>query len=187
MRSGLTVSLLAFTALAVLALLAGCGEETPAADPEDKIVYRDTPVDLEDTEWTPPIEGDPALTVGVTEDQLFRELVDGDDAPIIEGFQGGFWVHISLRTTGLGRSGRIDGRLVVDDEDDPVGKLAADLRMTPTREGFFERSQVPIALGEAWQEHFADLYDRAGRIEVSYTDEEGRVAERIVKVTFVEN
>lgn len=174
-----------FLPATIVLLTAACGGTEVETTTET--IYRDVPVDLVDTEWTPPVEGDPAVTVGVTEDQLFRELKDGDDAPIIEGFQGGYWVHVSVRTTGLGRSGKIDGLLELDGEADAIGQLNADLRLTPTREGFYERPQVPISLSEAWQVRFADLFDRSGTIGVTFTDAEGRVGTRDVQVVFVQN
>ena len=177
------MSLVRIVAFAWLAVACG-GEDKPG---EVKTIYRDLPVDLEDTEWTPPIEGDPGLTVGVTEDQLFRELADGDDAPIIEGFQGGYWVHVAVRAVGVGRSGSIEGRLTIKGEDDPVGSLRADLKLVLTREGFSERPQVPISLTEDWQKRFSDLFGKSGAIRVIYIDLDGRKAEHEVQVVFVQN
>lgn len=186
MRSGpptpdLRLLLLAAACVIAAGVLGGCGEV------ETETIYRDLPVDLQDTQWTPPIEGDPSLVVGVTEDQLFRELVDGDHAPIIEGFQGGFWVHVALRTTGMGRSGRIDADLLLGDGSTAVGNLSATLKLTYTREGHSERPQVPIALTEAWQLKFEELFDEPGAISLKFTDDEGRAAERTVQVVFVQN
>ncbi len=158
--------------------LAGCGEDPGT-------VLRDHPVDLRNTEWAPPVEGDPTLIIGVTEDQLFRELSDGAEAPVIEGFQGGRWVHMSLRATGVGIRGSLVGTLALGDEI--VGELSEDLKLVPTREGFAERTQVPIALKEAWQLKFEDLFDQAGSIAVAFTDTEGRRGAKTVQVVYVQN
>ena len=142
-------------------------------------------MDLVNTEWTPPVEGEPTLIIGVTEDQLFRELLDGEDAPVVEGFQGGRWVHISLRATGVGIRGSLVGTLHMGDE--LVGELSEDLRLVPTREGFAERTQVPIALKEAWQLKFEQLFGETGIITVAFTDTEGRRGEKTLQVVYVQN
>jgi len=142
-------------------------------------------VDLANTEWEPPVEGDPNLIIGVTEDQLFRELSDGEDAPVIEGFQGGRWIHMSLRTTGMGIRGSLVGTLRRADE--VIGELSEDLKLVPTREGFAERTQVPIALTEAWQLKFEELFGQAGSIAVAFTDSQGRRGAKTVQVVYVQN
>lgn len=168
----------------VLALVLGsaCVQEEVRVE----TVRRDLPVDQDDREWAPPAAGPPHLVVGVREDEGFRELEDGDALIIERGMQGGRWVHISLRTTGLRRAVTCVAALSVEAHGAPVGALEAALRLKATREGPMEAPQVPVPLEAEWEERVPDLLGRPGRLDVALSDSDGARAAGSVEVVYAE-
>lgn len=108
---------------------------------ERTTIYRDHEVffdGVREEEWK---YQDPIIVPGVYEEQLFRELTESDDAQIINGFQGGIWMHISVRVGGAPPDGRLTALLEPD-----VGGTELVLRLTDGPDGFFEVYDVPIPI-----------------------------------------
>ncbi len=63
---------------------------------------------------------------------------DIDEVPVIHGFQGGTWIHLSVRVTGLPSDGMIEASL------GDVGSIRYGLKLTRSPEGFLEAYDIPI-------------------------------------------
>lgn len=121
------------TLVLIFALCAGSGcGETVYDD-----VYLDHPVEFDD-DGSEIVVGEKFMTMGIFEEQLFREIEEGDDVPIIHGFQGGTWIHLSLRIGGMPP----DGRVTVELGD--LGEISYGQRLARTPEGFLEVYDIPV-------------------------------------------
>ena len=80
-------------------LLIGCGPEQVALD----FVPGDLVYDTLDAGN----RGAVTLVVGIVRDEVFVPLEAGQDLPILRGFQGGRWIHVALRVTGVRNRGRV--------------------------------------------------------------------------------
>ena len=121
-----------FIVVACLLPLWGCGEVI------EKTVYRDHPVELDVTGDEQTVIGDPEVVLGLFEEQLFDELVDGQQVAIVYGLQGGTWVHLSLRVFGMRPDGEISATL------GDLASIGYPLKLVRTAEGFLEVYDVPI-------------------------------------------
>ncbi len=151
-------------ALLPILLLLGCDET---------IIYQDHPVEFDQRSANDPTSGEPGMTLGVYHEQLFSPLRDGDSVHIIDGFQGGTWVHISIRVTGLPRSGNVRASL----ED--VGEIEYEIDLARTAEGFLEAYDIPIP-ADLEDEEIDALLGQKRRLEVTYGGEEKVTIDRLV-------
>ena len=106
-----------------------------------------------------------SLVVGVVRDEVFVPLEDGQDLPILRGFQGGRWIHVALRVTGVRNRGRVQL------EATGVGTAAYDIKLV-RREGVLEVVDLPIPVGRqpALDDRQVDeLAGRAVALKVSFT------------------
>ncbi len=117
----------------LLLLVGGCSDA-----PVERIVYQDPAVVFDQDDYNQAVAGDPGITLGIYEEQLFRELHSGDDVPVIHGSQGGTWVHLSIRVTGLPSDGLIAASL------GDVGSIRYGLKLTRSPEGFLEAFDIPV-------------------------------------------
>ena len=142
---------------------------------DERFVYMEYPVEFDDPFGANLIVGDPDIIPGTNHEQLFEEIQDGDDCDIIHGFQGGIWVHLSIRVTGLPSSGTIFASL-----GPTVGEVEYDLKLMRTAEGFLEAYDIPIPI--VVDEELVDtLYGEEATLIVKFTTEQGEVtAERKV-------
>jgi len=134
-RGAILLAVLATVAAA--ALVAGCG------DTVEHVVYRDYPVEYDEQDDLNDVVGDPELQLGVFSEQLFRGLNEGDEIAIVHGFQGGTWVHLSIRAFGVLADGEIDAKL------GDIGQIRFPLRLTRSAEGFLEAYDLPIPVNPA--------------------------------------
>ena len=108
---------------------------------EREIVYKDRDVVFDYDPEAALASQEKALIPGIYEEQLFRALEDDDPLHIVAGFQGGIWVHMSLRVTGMRSRGQIEATL------NPGGTTAFSLKMVRTAEGYLEAYDIPIPVG----------------------------------------
>ena len=138
-------------------LLIGCGPEQVALD--------FVPADLIYDTLDAGNRGAPTLVVGIVRDEVFVPLEAGQDLPILRGFQGGRWIHVALRVTGVRNRGRVQL------EASGVGTAAYDIKLV-RREGILEVVDLPIPVGR--QPELDDrgvdaLAGREVRLSVSFT------------------
>jgi hypothetical protein len=145
-----------FRSLFLVGVLGACGE--PVAP-----VYSDVPTVAltEDDELRAGEQV--SITAGVLNEQLFNELEAGDPLHIINGFQGGTWVHVSIRVTGMRSRGRIDASL-----GEGVGETAFELKLIRTAQGFMEAHDIPIPV----RGDVDDLVGQEAVLQLTYTSRE---------------
>ena len=148
----------------------GCGEH--------EIIYQDRPVVFDYDPDEVFANQERMLLPGVYEEQLFNAIEDGDDLHIVAGFQGGIWVHLSLRVTGMRSRGQIQAEINPD-----IGSTDFSLKLLRTADGFLEAYDIPIPVGDRGSS-MADieaLFGRAAVLRVRYTVDEVTIeAERRV-------
>ena len=113
--------------------------------------------------------GEKTLTPGTFEEQLFDPIDDGDPVYIIHGFQGGTWVHISVRVSGMTAYGKISVTL------QKVGTIEYDLKLVQTAEGFLEAYDIPIPVGKEGPA-LKILYGEASTLEITFSNDGGTVS-----------
>jgi hypothetical protein len=141
---------------AVLVALNACGE-VPAP------IYRDVPTVALTEDDERHVGEEKTLTAGVLNEQLFDAVKAGDALHIINGFQGGTWVHISVRITGMRSRGRIVASL-----GEAVGETAFELKLIRTAQGFMEAHDIPIPV----RGDIDDLIGRDATLHITYTSRE---------------
>ncbi len=152
-------------------LLTGCGE---AYAPYFTDIETDRDLDSDTVEF----EGDPWLIPGVVEEQLFTEVESGGEMHIIHGFQGGVWVHLSIRVNGMRSLGRIQAGL---GEDNSVGETQYDLRLARTAEGYLEAYDIPIPIsyrGDDLAGHLESLYGSEHPLNITFRVQDRTVSDR---------
>lgn len=121
----------AFAALMMACLVSpGCGDT-----PESDKVYRDLPVEF-DGDGDRVVEQ--GMTLGILLDDTFVPLDEGDPVEIINGFQGGTWVHLSLRVAGMPANGLIRASL------GDISEVRYGLKLVRTEEGYLESYDIPL-------------------------------------------
>lgn len=118
------------------------------------------------------VTGEPGLTLGIYEEQLFRELDDGADVPVIHGSQGGTWVHLSIRVTGLPADGLISATL------GEVGSIRYGLKLTRSPEGFLEAFDIPVPV-RVPEDELEGLFGTTLELHVSFTVDDTTVEARL--------
>jgi len=131
----------------------------------EEIIYMDFPVQFTDVGGSSEWLGEKEMVLGVYEEQLFRGLGDGDAVHIINGLQGGTWVHLSVRVTGLPRAGVIN---VVLGED--IGAIEYNIKLVRTAEGFLEAYDIPVPVPFEGDELEA-LFGQTVVLKVSFSAE----------------
>ena len=159
---------LALVALCLsLLLTSSCGETI------EEIVYKDYPVEFDQKDELDEIVGDPELVLGVFDEQLFNDLSQGDEVAIINGFQGGTWVHISVRAFGVRSDGEVSAEL-----GDGIGQIRYPLKLTRSPEGFLEAYDIPIPVNPADGDIDA-LFGQQVELHVSFTTSEMTIEETL--------
>ena len=116
-------------------------------------------------------QGEPTLVVGVVRDGRFEGFTAGQELPILNGFQGGRWIHVAMRITGLRNRGRV--QLGVDG----IGQAAYDIKLV-RRADFLEVFDLPIPVGRSPRlndDQVDALAGQAARLAVSFTVGETRL------------
>ena len=132
----------------------------------ERTIYLDYDVIFEDTQSFNTWEGDPVLIPGIYEEQLFDEVEEGDELYIIHGFQGGIWVHLSIRGGGLYRAGVVYAKL-----GDDIGEIDYNIKLVRTAEGYLEAYDIPIPIGYD-EDQLEMLYNTETYLEIQYTSGE---------------
>lgn len=127
---------------------AGC------ADSPD--TFRDLPTEIDGEAVPPALQGAPVLQVGPTGGGSFRSFAEGQSLPVVHGVQGGRWIHLALRATGLPASaGQLAITVHMGDrqagDDEPIAELIAGIRLQPLKDGAVGAAviQVPVSRGDA--------------------------------------
>ncbi len=152
-------------------LITGCGEDYAPffADIETQQDLDPNAVDF---------DGEPWLIPGVYEEQLFTEVESGGEMHIIHGFQGGVWVHLSIRVNGMRSLGRIKAGL---GEDNGIGETQYDLRLSRTAEGFLEAYDIPIPIsyrGDDLAGHLESLYGVEQPLNITFRVQDRSVSDQ---------
>ena len=114
------------------ALLCACGPSPASLE----FVPPDVVVDAIDAGYL----GDPSLVVGVVEAGAFKALEPGDALPIVHGFQGGRWIHVAYRVTGVRNRGHVSLNI------EGIGTSSYDIKLL-RREQVLEAYDLPIPVG----------------------------------------
>jgi hypothetical protein len=123
--------------VAVLAVAAGsCKRE---------IIYKDHEVVFDHVEETSWQDETPRIVPGTFEEQLFAPLKDGDPVQIVNGFQGGVWLHVSVRCFGMPPEGELTASLDLLDGS-ALGETTVHLLLARSAEGFREAYDIPIPI-----------------------------------------
>ena len=146
----------------------GCSENTVyrsnGSPSGDGVIYRDFPVEFDNVPVGLAAQGEKSLTPGTFDEQLFDPIEEGDPVHIIHGFQGGTWVHISVRVTGMTAYGKIAVSL------EKVGTIEYDLKLVQTAEGFLEAYDIPIPVGKEGPA-LEILYGQPSTLEITFSND----------------
>lgn len=156
----------------------GCSTET---------VYIDPPVDRSG-QGSDVVTGDPLLVIGFYEEQLYTELEEEGECPIVHGLQGGTWIMPALRIQGIGSPAATQCRVTLDDGEQ-VGAAAAVEDYYVGGDGFLEVTAFPVPINHSAPgagPGIDDLFGQGAEMWCRVEDEEERGAELTVAVTLVE-
>lgn len=168
--------------LAILALAAApaCGENVILIDP---------PVTFENTD-AGTISGDPAIELGLFDEQFFTPVEPMGPLPIVNGFQGGTWVMPAIRAVALVGLVRATGRVTLDGTGEVVGFIEdPQARLQPTPAGYSELIALPIPIGHAVPNEAApidDLYGKTATLVITVVDGNGRTATSTLQVVLAQ-
>ncbi len=166
-------------ALSFLAIAGALG----ACDTETTIRYVDPYVEHE-VAAVATVTGEAELDVGMFHEQFFDALSEGEDMPLIHGFQGGVWIMPALRIQGIASPATVSvaldvigGSRICEAESKANFLLATD--------GWLEIQAFPARVDYAtWKIH--ELYGLDAVLEVSVTDEDGRSDQVSLQVHLIE-
>mgnify|MGYP001449384144 FL=1 len=117
--------------------------------------------------------GDPSLVVGIVRDGRFEPFQAGQDLPILNGFQGGRWIHVALRVTGVRNRGRVQLGVA------GVGEASYDIKLV-RRGDFLEVFDLPIPVGRSPRlddDQIDALAGDSAHLVVSFTVGQTRLAQ----------
>ncbi len=135
----------------------------------ERIIYKDYPVEFDQKKGDLIGTGEVFLKLGFFKEQLFRELQENGDVHIIQGFQGGTWVHLSIRVSGVSSRGRIEASL------SGLGKISYDLKLVRSAEGFFEAYDIPIPIRKT-EAQLRAIYGKGAVLKVTYTTDKKKLS-----------
>lgn len=162
-------------------LLVGCTE---------RVLFVDPPVVYDSLDAGAIDEGDPAITVGIFEEQFFTPLEPAAELPIVAGFQGGTWVMPAIRAVALRGAVNALGVVVVDATGEEVGRVEdPQARLQATAAAYTELVALPVPIVHAAPNEMTpitDLYGQMATLSITVTDRTGRTASSVVKVRLVE-
>ena len=138
-------------------------------------MYRDFDVEFEDNSFSFDFSGSSELIIGVYHEQLFNDLSTGDPVHIINGLQGGTWVHISIRVVGMPTIGSIAVTL------GDVGDVEFYVNLVRSAEGYLEAYDIPIPI-PLEGEDLEQLFGQDATLTVFYTSEEQTVSSELLVV-----
>jgi hypothetical protein len=144
--------------LAVVCGLWGCGGQ------EAETIYMDYPVEFDGDGQ---VEVDPMLTAGVYLEPTFVPLEAGDPMEVINGFQGGTWIHLSVRAVGVRADGLIRASLTTQGGQE-LSQIRYGLKLGRTPEGTLDAYDIPLPMRYSDQELEA-LFGQTARLEVEFT------------------
>lgn len=90
------------------------------------------------------VTGEFSLTLGIYEEQLFTPLQNGDEIPVVNGFQGGTWIMPALRCTGVTETVSMEAQLILE-TGEVLGVVDSfDSRLDRTPAGSLDANAVPV-------------------------------------------
>lgn len=117
--------------------------------------------------------GAPTLLVGGVAEGRFSAFEDGAELPILNGFQGGRWIHVALRVTGMRNRGRAEMRVT------GIGNASYDIKLIRRGE-LLEVFDLPIPVGRnprLSDDEVDALAGQTAQLEVSYTVGQTRLSD----------
>ena len=161
----------------VLLLLAACTTETVYVDPE---------IEISDDYFIEPVAGDPTVILGFYSEQLFYELKNDDDCPVVWGLQGGTWTMPAIRTIGIGSRPTVNCTLVTINGE-LVGEVKAKTAFFLSPDGYLEYQSFPIPVAhEDNDDPIDDLYNQKAELTCAVSDDQGRGDTQSVSVTITD-
>ena len=128
--------------------------------------YADYPVEFDLTDEAMTYGEGSFLLPGIYEEQLFGEIENGGGIYVVHGFQGGTWVHLSVRINAMPSSGEISAELV-GNQSGMVGSISYAIQLVRSAEGYLEAYDIPIPVPE--ETNFLNaLYGEGGILTVRY-------------------
>ena len=154
-----------------------------ACDTQTTVRYIDPYVAFEPPQKVD-VSGVAELSVGLYVEQLYEELTEGANIPLIHGFQGGVWLMPALRIRGIASPATVTmtldvvgGSRLTDSKSQANFLLASD--------GWLEVQAFPVRVDYAtWK--IEELYGLDGVLEVTVSDEEGRTASVLLTLRLIE-
>lgn len=140
------------------------------------VEYRDRPVEFDGVDAEIVYGEGATIVAGRYEEQLFVPVDSGDALYVIHGFQGGTWVHLSVRVNAMPASGEITA-ILRDTNQNEIAAISYNLKLVRSAEGFLEAYDIPIPMPEDDESlntllenpAILGVFFRAGEYEVSIT------------------
>lgn len=140
-----------------LVVLCACGAQ------EGEPIYMDYPVEFDGDGLE---EAEPMLTAGVYREPAFIPLEPGDPMEVINGFQGGTWIHLSVRAVGVRSDGLIRASLL-GDQGQELSQIRYGLKLARTPEGHLEAYDIPLPMRYS-DEELEGLFGQTARLQVEF-------------------
>ena len=134
------------------------------------------------------IEGDPTLDIGFYVEQLYAQMSDGDECPVVWGLQGGTWTMPALRTKGIASNAKVTCTIVTE-KGETVSEVDAETRFYLSFDGWYENQAMPLPVNHAPPNEFDpidDLYGLKATLDCWVEDSEGRGNGKTVEILLVE-
>jgi len=163
-------------AAVLLLLLTGC---------DFGVVYVDPP-GVERAQGGPLVEGEPYVELGIYHEQLYEQLIEGSEAPIVYGLQGGTWTHPAIRTEGIAPQATVTCTVTTSEDDELVGTSQAFSQFFVTPQAQYQVQSFPIPIVHTHADKgpgIEDLFGQEATLECSVMDEDDRASEASVTVT----
>jgi hypothetical protein len=151
-----------------------------------EIVYVDPSIIISDEYFIEPVTGEPTVYLGRYVEQLYQDINEGDDLPVVWGLQGGTWTMPCIRIVGIASRATVDCSLTMD-TGEVVGKVKAKTNFFLAADGFLEYHSFPIPVNHEVNEEepIDDLYEQPATLNCSVTDDEERSNELAVSVMII--
>ena len=158
-----TLKSICLISLSFVAVATGCGDWAMEAQPVGACGDAIGPLTR---------TGPPVLLIGQPGEDPFIPLQSNDELPISFGFQGGYWIMPTLRTTGLHIACTISADLIVE-TGERVGFLVdSEVCLVPSSQGTLDLESLPIPVGHLDDPlaPITDLYGLDATLELRIRD-----------------
>ena len=143
-------------------------------DVATEIVYVDPTIVISDDYYIEPVTGDPTVFLGLYVEQLYQDLNDGDDLPVVWGLQGGTWTMPCIRIVGIASRATVNCSLTMD-SGEVVGQVKAKTNFFLAADGYLEYHSFPIPVTYEIEElPIDDLYNQEATLQCTVSDDEER-------------